>query len=514
MKDIKSFFKLSVDNKILTFILLCFGLVALAPITNADSLNYHLGVPLSILKNNQFIWHKEWFQFGLSGISENINLISLALNAEQIPNLLQFFSLLSIIGLFCQRNTQISQKERLSTPIILLILSTPVLFFLASSPKPQLNGIALTSLIFWMTINDRINFQNINFKNILFIFLMLFSASATKHNFYLSAFFLFILIAIKIFISKLNLIKTLFSLKFIGGILSAVIIVFTPIIYYKIHFFSNLSLLDYILPLPSNMPGSQNFLSHLANYTDSTFPFPLSIIFPSSFGNISMVLGVNTIILAFLLLSNSFTDKYILVFIFAFIAGSFLIGQRTARFFLEPYIWLYLFIYYKIKDKEFKKIKILRITNQLLSTFTISILLYAIFNLTIGIFSIELREKVLEKNANGYTLSKWVNSKLPTGSKVLLEHRSLSLFNQNIYSADWADFVNFDKSEEELYISYLKNIKIDYIVIVNDNNPQDSKLYKYCDKLAFGPYSFKVATRNPFNAGHLCHSWIYTTKLQ
>ena len=67
--------------------------------TNADSLDYHLGVPLYILNFLEFPNFKSWIHYSLSGSGELLNTIGLSFHSEQILSMTQFGGILSIVGI-------------------------------------------------------------------------------------------------------------------------------------------------------------------------------------------------------------------------------------------------------------------------------------------------------------------------------------------------------------------------------------------------------------------------------
>jgi hypothetical protein len=103
-------------------------------------------------------------------------------------------------------------------------------------------------------------------------------------------------------------------------------------------------------------------------------------------------------------------------------------------------------------------------------------------------------------------LATWVNSLIPDSSKLLVEHRSVTLFKQKTYSTDWSYYVN--KNESTFYDSIIKKNQLNYILILNDT-PQNSVLYKYCSKLKYGPFNDTSLNRNPFKAKKIKKAWIY-----
>ena len=181
------------------------------------------------------------------------------------------------------------------------------------------------------------------------------------------------------------------------------------------------------------------------------------------------------------------------------------LGQKTSRFFLE--IYLFLLLYYFLYSNPINIDLKLFYQIQYIQLFVFSIILfYSLFNLTIGNINLKNRETVLNHNANGYKLATWVNTLIPDSSKLLLEHRSVILFKQHIYSADWSYYLN--NNESLFYDSIIKKIQLNYILILNDT-PQNSLLYKYCSKLKYGPYEDTTLNRNPFRPKTFKKAWIY-----
>ncbi len=477
------------------FLLILFFLIALAPITSADALHYHLGVPFSILKLESNFFHKEWFHFGLAGISEGFNLFALALNLEQLPNLLQFFSILSITGLFYE---DLSKNRKI---LLTLFLTTPVIIFLATAAKPQLNGIALTSFAFNLVLTQKLDVRQLRRPQIIFLIFILVSAAAIKLNFYLSAFIIFIVFLVE---NKKKL-DSRFIVKIAAISIGVLFIVLFPSFYLK--FQNGQSLINLLLPLDPEQPGSEAFYEYLRNYRDSVIVFPFSLFIPSGVGNITMILGLNLVVLLFVLFQYKIRSKKYLLYISFFLIFSWLLGQNTARFYLEPYLWTILFLNHFLLE-DLSSSDIIKTSLKASYVLTIMILLFGITTLLKGSFSVAYRDNVLMKNADGYALSKWVNKIIPNEKSIILEHSSISFFNQNVYSSDWVDS---SKNNEDFYLNYLNNI--DYIVVVDQESPNKSSLFKYCGDLVSGPFKFKRATRNPFNSGKEYKAWIFKASL-
>jgi len=87
------------SKKLLIFMLLGMGLVAIGPVTNADALDNHLGVAIEILNNGGIFVAPEWFHGRQTGNGEVLNAMAISVGAEQFGSLLQYVSLLGIVGI-------------------------------------------------------------------------------------------------------------------------------------------------------------------------------------------------------------------------------------------------------------------------------------------------------------------------------------------------------------------------------------------------------------------------------
>ena len=123
--------------------------------------------------------------------------------------------------------------------------------------------------------------------------------------------------------------------------------------------------------------------------------------------------------------------KIISFLILFFIFVSIFFGQRTERFFYEPLIWLiFSSIFFGIRYR----IKFLEYLFRFQVYGILLIIIYALVNLSFGSISKELKERVLEKNANGYSLYKWANNTIDKNDIIFTLHRSISYrFDKSIH---------------------------------------------------------------------------------
>ena len=102
-----------------------------SPITQADSLDYHIHGAINILNLGKF--HDEILPLhnNLVSFGEIILTLGLAAKAEQFATLIQYSSILSLVPIF-------KKIDKQNYTPLLFIISCPMIFFLVSSPKPQI----------------------------------------------------------------------------------------------------------------------------------------------------------------------------------------------------------------------------------------------------------------------------------------------------------------------------------------------------------------------------------------
>ena len=199
--------KYSFEDKILFTSLLLLFLWCLGPITNADSLAYHGKVALDYL-NKKEIYDKLYFQSFLFGALDSLSIFGFANGCEQLVSLIQFSSILSLIGILKKNST----SKNIFFLLTILIVSSPLLFQYTGSLKPDLILIAGSAISFALALNLSKKFN-------YFIFLFIIGSILTinvlsKISFVLSSLIIFLFLCFnkKIF-QKLNLFKLIIILS-------------------------------------------------------------------------------------------------------------------------------------------------------------------------------------------------------------------------------------------------------------------------------------------------------------
>jgi hypothetical protein len=481
--------------------------VAMGPVTDADSLDYHMGVAISILNNGGMPVIPEWFSGRLAGNGEVLNALGIAVGAEQFGALLQLGGLMGITGLLLRTEWLTKQKDdkaiRQSTFITIVAISAPVLLSLIT-PKPQLLAIAMTTLAFALLIfpSRRNLSRKQSLSGFVLICLLVMCASQTKLTYLLGGGVIGLLALILMVRQKL-------FLPAIGiAVGTALLILLPPALWEYIYF--NANIIEAITkPLPGNWPGTDAFELYLLSFKDSEVQFPLSLLLPKDFGTITPIIGIGIIfIFSFRPGRDSWLWTGMCAAAIVALTAIFL-GPTTARSYLEPYFWIMILIALQPSENIIYRNKLLRLPFLAQSIGVILFYLYGAVTLFPGAITQQWRTAVMNRTANGYTVLKWADSILPANSILLNTHRSMALAPRDAVAIDWSIYVDLSKKESTPYIRRLKQKNPTYILITGMPPFDFGKLKPGVGKAVAGPCYGYRATRNPFNRGQVYEGWIF-----
>jgi hypothetical protein len=239
------------------------------------------------------------------------------------------------------------------------------------------------------------------------------------------------------------------------------------------------------------------FAQFIRYYTMSTLPFPLGIIVPYSPGSISSVLGLG-VLACIVALFHVRHSLILIIAAFAAVTINYLVGARSAGYYLEPYVWLCI----AAASAPWSTYK--KIVYRLLMAQVAAMLLFAGFGavkLFPGSLTAGLRDHVMRENAHQYAAMRWVDDVLPRDAVVLSTLRSHALMPRPFVAKDivtWTDWASPDEAEKTA--SILKARKFDTVV----SEPfiakaLTGKIGVQCSALPARSKKFSTATRNPWN---------------
>ena len=478
---------ISLDQFFFLSIVIGFFLVALAPVNHSDAIDYHMSVAHQILMDGKFPTTLFNMHHLLVGAGEILISIGLVFGAEQFGTLVQFSGLLSIVGIFA--------KHRKDNYIfILLAITIPVLIFLSSSPKPQLLPMATNFFVFsllFFTPEKLFKYKKELYLIIIISIILLINSINSKFSFILSSSILYIYV-LKLSFKK-NLLKEAILISTICGL-----IFYCPFILWKYLNYGG-NLFSYIFnPFPTHLEGVDNFKNYLVNFKRQ-YSLIFSIV-PQTARQFTEAIGIGVLFIPFIFKIKSYKFELISV-VFFFLMIILFIGQPSGRFFVEPFLWLLLLL--SKFDKNFINLP-LKLLLRFQSVIIIFAIYFAVFTLSIGSLTASLRENVMIKSANGYSLFKWADNIIEDDGAVISIHRSVSLGKNKTLSTVFLYYLEEDQ-DPKIFIEELEKFKPKYFLTYQNSivERKNLSIFEDClDRLIAKEENVgKHTARNPFGRG-------------
>ena len=506
----KKYILINTKTRLLLFIIILgYFIISLLPITDPDSLDYHLTLPYLSLINGKFFIQNEWFTSQLTGAGEALIILGLSINAYKLSSILQFTALFSIIVAILNLKLEKNYLNINSKILICLaILCIPSFLFLTFTSKPQLFAIG-TNFIAFLMVFFILPFEK-NDKKFIIIFSIIsflcLSATQYKFSFFLSSGIILLFACTELFKRKL-LFKGLFI------ILVFFLIVVFPREFFDYKYLSQDIIRNFFSPATDDY-ATESFISSLKHGPGNPRYSPYWIFLP--FNQFGFSLGVVTEIvgLSILIFLVNFQFKPIKKIIYASVIFFILaipFGQPTGRFFIEPFLWLTVGSLFYLSSKNNLVFRICKKIITINSIVIFIVISFTIITFIPGIFSIENHKNILTKYANGYDLYVWANENLPNDSVILTTHRSY-LFSENEFVS--YDFRLYVRTEEGLnhYLDLLIKKQPTHILYNDlDRNLKQDFLKNCRGKLvAKGKNVHNKNPRNPFNKNKVSYDgYIY-----
>jgi hypothetical protein len=468
-----------------------FGLLlaALGPPTDADSLDYHLGVPLDILRHHGVYPRPDWFLARMAGLGEYLNLLGLAGGTDIFGASLQFAGLLAVLLAVNSLTPNTPNRILVTT----CVLGCPVLAFLVPNQKPQMLAAAATTIAALLLATRS---RSLDFSTIFLAFACIFFAISCKYSFLISG---IVLLGIGMF------------LAYRGGLggtaliiaLGAYLVLLFPLHWQNYSFYG-----DPVSPLLERFkdqadPSIIRFAS--LHRISSGQPFLISLILPTSMGDLTTVLGIGVLLifLVFLVIGEIWTHsaaRVILVMILLVTPLCLVLSSVGARYFLEPYLWIValaaLAPWSPAKNLFFKAM-----VGQMLIMALVAV--FGAATLFPGALTTGLRHQVMARAAYEYNETQWLDQILPQDAVVLAEIRSGALLPRPFLSGSLLAFTDLDNiNERKKLISMIDFYQVNTLV-AGFPLPNDmiQHLGDYLGSQLAGPKEFEVAVRNPWNKG-------------
>ena len=458
--------------KIIYFLILANILIAsIVPVTDADSIRYHLGQFNNLQKFSEFDLHSK-----ISYIGDGLNTISYYSNSLNLISCLNYYYLFYLITLI--KKNFINEKKILFS---LFLLSIPIYLNLLISQKPFLWLIFNLFYIFFL------NYKNLIKKNSIIIFITLLNLSLiqiAKPEFLLivPAFLIFLFISMKlnlIFFKRNNFKKI--------GFLILSLLVF-PVIFYIYNY------IIYVDPtkilLIQNNIGEENFVNFLKNPNitlsfENIFEFFLNLGIPIKFTNyFSISLGLGFFICV-LLSKFSFNKNYIFL-IFLILLNLIFFRVNIEEHHSRNYLIIFLILIYLFLQKKILYINFTKVI--LILQLIITQISFLYFNYEIYIKNNYNNIAYNYKNENTISEQIEINK-----NSIIISDIDGNLFKN--YNYVNIDYYNFNKTD--FFTKFKKKIiseeDIKYIILVLKDNEINPTFNKFFVKEILIP----TRTRNP-----------------
>jgi len=460
------------------------GLAALGPATDADSLDYHLGLALEWLRHGGAYARPDWYAGRPVGISESLNMLGLAGGTDSLGAGLQWGGM--IAAAIALRSFAATPRDRLLA--WLLVASCPVVAFLVPNQKPQMLPTAGTTIAIVMAVR---RFDDFRREDAVLALTAAMLAVSSKFTFVLSVGFVvavclaagyrsrrtaFVFGTAVVTFAVLTLPMLARNMAFYGDPLSPLLERF------RAH--PNPELLFYASYLRT-MAGELNFHTLLRLPYDLTFTTH-----PAGYTN---VLGLGTLALIPALRASGPPRLLLWAALGATIVGLLLV-QLVARFFLEQYLWVGAAAVASGWTTS-KRLLLRGLTLQ--SLLTAIVALVGAASLFPGALTPDLRHAALTRNAACFTENEWLDRVLPPNAVMLGITRSHLFTPRQFVVCDPATSAKGERADANL-AQLIAGSGVTHLV-VDDKNDIFLRLSRRCGRPVAGPETFRLATRNPFN---------------
>jgi hypothetical protein len=467
---------------------------ALGPPTDADSLEYHLGVPLDWLRHGSAYPRPDWLHARLAGLGEAINMLGLAAGTDNLGALFQAAGL--VVAVIAVTALASTRREWLFA--FLFVAASPVMVSLVITQKWQLlpsAGLTL-GLVFLLK-----RFNKFDQTTAIIVFGCASFAVGSKYSFLLSASVVVLLGLLAAFRAK----------QFWPALLVLTLwftVMALPVFARNLVFYG-----DPISPLLERWRSNADptilaFAEHLRNFGGPVsvekilrLPWDLTAtIKPAGFHDV-LGLGVFGFLVA---IGAQGPARRLLVAALAVFGLVAAFGQLTPRFFLEAYLCCAAAAA-TAPLGSLKELFLRGLTAQ--GVLVAGVVLYLGAVLFAGSLSLAGRERVMTAMASGYSEAKWLDSKLPPDAIVLENFRYRALLPRPFVAGDRFFMKDVPDSTRPL----AEFVKKQQVTVLVTTYPIEGSAYRwlaahYGAPLA-GPAKFRSAARSPFNRGEL-NEWI------
>ncbi|MHB1844358.1 MAG: DUF1420 family protein [Deltaproteobacteria bacterium] len=423
------------------------AVASLAPATDADSLDYHLGVPLDWLRHGGAQPRPDWFVARLVGVGDGLNLLGLAAGTDCLSALLQATGL----GVAALAACSLYKESRDRILAAGLVVACPVALSLVPAQKPQLFPAAATLLALVLLSRRR---SSLDRPTLALALGCAAFAMGCKYTFLLSG---AVVVVTALWLASKQRRWTLLTA------VAAVALLALPV-YWRNYVFYGDPLSPFLEGLRRRPdPALLLFASYLRSFgaprtlaTLAALPWSFAFARPPTG---ALGLGLVAAVAA------PWRDRRwwpLLVpaaVLFALLAAT---SQLTPRFFLEPYLWMAC----AIPASRWRPVRALLpplLTAQ--AALVGAGALYILVQLAPGLVGAQARERLLDRVAPGGAEAHWLNRILAPADVVITPIRSRALLPRPFAVADSLQGLGSAEEEAERFWSLVRSAHATVLVM-------------------------------------------------
>jgi hypothetical protein len=471
---------------IATLALLGLAAAAFGPPTDADSFDYHLGVPLDWLRHGGAYPRLDWFTTRVVGIGESLNMLGLAAGTDSLGAAMQLGGL--VAAALAVRAMASTPRERLLA--WLLVVACPVVAFLVPNQKPQMLPTAATTVALVLAVRRFASFGTA--EAVLALGCAAFAA-ASKISFVLTVGFV-VLVCLLAARKSGRLLATL------GVGVAAFAALILPVLWRKYLFFGD-PLSPFLEKLRAHPdPAVIGYATYLrAAGGERTLPgllrAGLGMLGTTHPGDFTATLGLGALAIVPALFARG-PARLLLATALACGAVSAALGQLGARFFLEHYFWI---------GAAAVGARWTRPKHLLLGAVTLqgvasaAVALFGAATLFPGALTPGLRERVMSRATAGYDEARWLDRVLPEDTVFTGQGRFRALAPRPFVAGDAIMTDDAQRVDERSLARLVVASGVNTLVLESSMEPAFARLAQRCGEPMSAPTRFTLATRNPWN---------------
>lgn len=196
--------------------------------------------------------------------------------------------------------------------------------------------------------------------------------------------------------------------------------------------------------------------------------------------------------------------------------GGVIFGQRNARFFLEPFYWFLMACHLGAGSRPPMAILNGRAVKTLIALQAAGVyamLSFGVITVLPGAILPSWREAIMSRSANGYAAMRWADEMLPQGITMISGLRSVALAPRAAPPTDWRSYVAEGRPGERVYETIVAARNPEFL-LAQTAPGAPAPVFPCARQVFAGPFTARVATRNPSNAGAPYDVWLLRTDQQ